>query len=1106
MNIKVNIGEDVLDSAKFVACKVDDTYLRKRVYALGIAANATAKYLTENGLKTLSNHSLYKSAVFAKEIEIADIYANNARFDVRVTFNNTTFTVPKLHVKYDIKPEAYIVVRFDNSLKEIEFLGFIPEKELKYEKNGEEYYTYPLDILKPFDEFISYAEALKITPKKYSQEEHENILALCVSMIDEQAAEADKIYFIKHVADCTVCRDTFCDINDFDDILSQLKNYHELLNDSTLSVLSGNKEEVDQAAIAHMALVEKASEDFPRPSKKVDTPAAVPPVAKTVIAGAAAGSVLAAAESSKISDGVLSPEGVNAEEQAFAADTKEGESGGSDSEKTSAEPEKLVEESVEDDLLLLDDNDGSSILELPEESNDEDILQITEIDDISNNEVSEKEVEQQPAIEEVSSEDSFDELNASIDAFASEPVEEPFKLEEDEETLTETEDLQIAADDVTEEPAVAQQTSDELRADDDMLIEEDSLEEISSDDISLDLDGLEPLAVEDSLEEISSDDISLDLDGLEPLAVEDSADETPAVVDEISQDENIKTDTAESLDTLQLETLSEDDAAIPEISLDDNDLGNIDDIGELEEVGELEEISAEPESVKEQPEENVVASTPLRSAVQEQEEPAMPENDEISNLNGSDLLELEDLETLDTIEPSQEPEKENTKTDSLMQNINITDTVMAYDSKFAIESDKEDWPASSQPQEPVELKYDDLEVEADESEKIEEDNKAAAIDADVFELNKQEPVIESFEDETEQHVADFDFPDYNYENLESDSEKAEPQPEIALSQNEPEEQIPSPQKVEDEVEQSKSANSDDEDLQELLDDDLLGLLSDEDDDTDDYQNKEDEADYEPFAGESDETPAKDEGEEFVPDSDENLEAAENGEIENLFDEQSAPQEGEQVELDLSQEPMSAEAVKKTKKLAIAGALIALLAIGGAAGGYYMYQKNIAAANNDSVDTAQDNQVFDFQNNAAGQSEEDTTSGAVSQDINKSMTNSFSDKPAAISITKLSWQVSEKLAVEPSVKEYLQTAGKNIQLNLQNDLANASDVAFNNSVKVTFEIAPDNTMKGIQVLESSGSDKIDAIITKSIKNTLKYVSVPKLKNYNSDYFLTLIINF
>ena len=141
----------------------------------------------------------------------------------------------------------------------------------------------------------------------------------------------------------------------------------------------------------------------------------------------------------------------------------------------------------------------------------------------------------------------------------------------------------------------------------------------------------------------------------------------------------------------------------------------------------------------------------------------------------------------------------------------------------------------------------------------------------------------------------------------------------------------------------------------------------------------------------------------------------------------------------------------------------------------------------------------------GQGEDDQTP-AVSQDINKSMTNSFSDKPAAITITKLSWQVSEKLAADASVKEYLQTAGKNIQMNLQNDLANSADINFNNVIKVSFEIAPDNTMKGMQVLESSGSDQIDDIVLRSIKNTLKYISVPKLKDFKSDYFLTLIINF
>ena len=88
----------------------------------------------------------------------------------------------------------------------------------------------------------------------------------------------------------------------------------------------------------------------------------------------------------------------------------------------------------------------------------------------------------------------------------------------------------------------------------------------------------------------------------------------------------------------------------------------------------------------------------------------------------------------------------------------------------------------------------------------------------------------------------------------------------------------------------------------------------------------------------------------------------------------------------------------------------------------------------------------------------------------------------------------------------QFSGKNIQMNLQNDLANSADINFNNIVKVSFTIAQDNTMKGMQVLESSGSDQIDEIVLRSIKNTLKYVSVPKVKDFKSDYFLTLIINF
>ncbi len=1221
--IKINIGEDVLDNAKFVACKVEDDYLRKRVYALGIAANATAKYLTENGLKTHSSHSLYKSAVFAKEIEIADIYANNARFDVRVTFNDKTFTVPKLQVKYDIKPQAYIVVRFDNSLKDFEFLGFIPESELEYDKNGQEYYTYPLDLLKPFEEFIPYAEGLNITPKKYSDEEHDNILSLCVSILDEQADEADKIYFIKHVANCTQCRDTFCDINDFDDIVSQLKNYHELLNDSTLSVLSGNREEVDQAAIAHMALVENASEDFIKEIEKTAEEAAASVTMSGALSAAAAGQAADSILAAQAAEEPLEPMVLN------MYDAPESSQG------TTIADKNIQEETLDSsESLLLEDTDlevetnntnsakaGNSTLLLanenavvPELSVDENIIDTAAKEQEMSQEVSNADISTDSfLVEDNLTENSFDELNASIEEFAGEPLEDMLQLESDDEVAedkaeeiqkSEEEPLNLQLSDDSEEENLVPQVPVDVEAKD-SLNEQTSIEGMFSDELSLDLDEPEPLAVSDD-DIFAQDEISAAQDGIN-LEENTQAADNVLQLDSLSDDSentvlpqedsvslDIETEQSLALDDLEdfskihePEILSEELEEAKEMSVDEHTeeknveetvqnivntgdldeltLGEDDDLSQLNDSDSLEldnlaafdetEEPAEEKSVEEAVQDTINISDSDELAIPEDDLPQLNDSDSLeldnlaafdeieesaeeksveesaqdtmnisdfdelsiseddfSELNGSDSLELDDLETIDEIEPQEDnfqaglnmdntPEQNNVDSDFGLSDDGLTD--------FKEEDTTEDvWAASSQPQEPVELKYDD---EEPEQISVQNENQTGFIEDDVFDINKQEPVIESFDNDTEEHVSDFDFPDYNYENMQTDNAESSAQQD--LSQEQP---VQTGQNINVSVPAASEAkiqgeDSDEEDLQELLDDDLLALLSDED--SEGKENQEDEQSAEPSAFVDTENSETQDGI-VLPEEDALLgqetehtsEIAENEEIENLFDEQEAPQEGEQVELDLSQEPMSAEAVKKTKKLAIAGALIALLAIGGIAGGYYIYQKNTAAVNNDSADAAQDNQVFDFQNSAVQGEEQDTSSGAVSQDINKSMTNSFSDKPAAISITKLSWQVNEKLAVEPSVKEYLQTAGKNIQLNLQNDLANAADVAFNNSVKVSFEIAPDNTLKGIQVLESSGSDKIDAIITKSIKNTLKYVSVPKLQNYKSDYFLTLIINF
>ncbi|HIU93236.1 MAG TPA: hypothetical protein IAD26_08920 [Candidatus Limenecus avicola] len=857
MGALINTDKSIIEAAKLVACKIDDTELRKRTYALNIAANAAARYLNENNVIADTKQSLYKVPSFARNIELADIYVNGVRYDVRVTFDGKSFCIPKIQEKYDAVPAAYIVVQLENSLKEVEILGFIPSEKLTDNKANAEYYCYSTDILLPIEEFGNFAQNQSVKIHPFSSLDHDKIKEMCTGFIDDEITETEKIYFIKHVIACPVCRETFCDMNDFDTILSQLKNYHELLNDSTLSVFSGNKEEFDAALIAGMGVVENAIEN-------------------TVV-----------------EPEVLQEEDI-LEEQ---------------------EPQKEQEqEEEEDDELVLE--------EIQEEAQDE-----------------ENEQEQKAAIDTIENENI---LESDIPAF----------------------DLIDFA---------------QIDAEPELLQEEDILEE------------QEPQKKEEQEQE---EELEADIDTVENEEAEEVAtlaQEPDEVIEEPEEIESI--DESESIDPIE-------------------SVEELESIGELDNLAELEELEeTEPETLEE----------PLELLSED-----------------NDLLELGDEPTVDESE--------------------IEEPIM---DEPAIEEPLEEQTDSYQ--EPVELKYDD-----EETEEIEQD-------------------IEQEEENPQELPAMFDFA------------KA-----TADIETEPDEN------------QSKQ----DEEIQGLLDDDLLALLSDSD--TEDTEEQEETQSYESqeFTQEPEQEydqPSEFESEEFEQpefsvDTQESQPLEQDGDdtIHSLFENQANAQseEGAQdgvAEFELAPEPVSASTVNKTKQIAVAAALVVLLAGAGAGAWFMNHQK--ATTEETPLDTANSDQLFDFQNQGT-QSEEspDTQSAAVSQDINRSMANSFSDKPAAISITKLSWQVSEKLASEASVKEYLQTAGKNIQMNLQNDLANASDVAFNNTVKVSFEIAPDNTLKGIQVLTSSGSDKIDDIILRSIKNTLKYINVPKLKDYKSDYFLTLIINF
>ena len=158
----VNIEKNIIESAKIVSCKIDDAELRKRAYALNIAANTVAEYLNASGVHTDSKLSLFRVPSFAKNLELADIYVNGARFDVRISFDGKTFCIPKVHEKYDAQPFAYIVISLDKSLKTAEILGYAPVKDLNLSKNNAQYYCFENSVLKPMDGFKEYALGLSV--------------------------------------------------------------------------------------------------------------------------------------------------------------------------------------------------------------------------------------------------------------------------------------------------------------------------------------------------------------------------------------------------------------------------------------------------------------------------------------------------------------------------------------------------------------------------------------------------------------------------------------------------------------------------------------------------------------------------------------------------------------------------------------------------------------------------------------------------------------------------------------------------------------------------------------------------------------------------------
>ena len=111
---------------------------------------------------------------------------------------------------------------------------------------------------------------------------------------------------------------------------------------------------------------------------------------------------------------------------------------------------------------------------------------------------------------------------------------------------------------------------------------------------------------------------------------------------------------------------------------------------------------------------------------------------------------------------------------------------------------------------------------------------------------------------------------------------------------------------------------------------------------------------------------------------------------------------------------------------------------------------------------------------------------------------------APSVSKISWEAPQSLVKNEEYTKFLQLAGKNVKLNLQNELLLVNDVPTNKIIKIEIRYSASGEVISAKILQSSGSELIDHTVQKVINDTLKYMKPPSVGLFSKSVSITLLV--
>lgn len=104
------------------------------------------------------------------------------------------------------------------------------------------------------------------------------------------------------------------------------------------------------------------------------------------------------------------------------------------------------------------------------------------------------------------------------------------------------------------------------------------------------------------------------------------------------------------------------------------------------------------------------------------------------------------------------------------------------------------------------------------------------------------------------------------------------------------------------------------------------------------------------------------------------------------------------------------------------------------------------------------------------------------DVNTAITNAFSNNGNTVSVRNVNWLCTPKLFTDSAFKNYLQNLDNILKLNLRKNVLDATEMPQNDVVSVKMAVDNSGNLLKYVISDSSGSEQIDEIVLRSIKET------------------------